>query len=358
MAKIAILCDNHGGVRNDSPFFHEYMSRCFTWFFDELSSRGITDLIHLGDVYDRRKYVNFLTAYRMRKDFLEPLVNKGIKTHIIAGNHDIFYTNTNHVNSLEELISNRYEGVTVHTEPIMLEYDGTQIQLIPWILDSNKEKSYDTIQNTKAEILMGHFEMKGFELLRGVVSDTGDDLSIFSRFDLVFSGHYHHKSYQENFHYLGAFAEYTWADFNDPRGFTVFDTETRKFEFVRNPHRIFKMISYDDVKYPNINDLIREKDYSEYKDCYVRIVSVNRTNPYAFDFLLNKLYKVSPIDISIIEDTIVLTDKSPVNPTSNLEIIQDTSSILDSYIDNLTLPMDSGKMKSYMKEIYQEALST
>lgn len=204
--------------------------------------------------------------------------------------------------------------------------------------------------------MMGHFEMTDFELLRGIKSDHGDSLDMFERFDIVFSGHYHHKSTKGNFHYLGAFAEYTWSDFNDPRGFTVLDTKTRKFEFIRNPHTMFKMVAYDDVKYPQILDLIREKDYSSYKDSYVRIVSVNRTNPYAFDFLLDKLHKANPIDISIIEDSGLLTQTDD-DLSSDVSSIQDTATLLDSYIDNLTLSVDNGKMKSYMKDVYKEALS-
>lgn len=356
MAKIAIICDTHSGVRNDSSFFHDYFARCYNWFFDHLEKEGIKDVIHLGDIYDRRKYISFLTAYRTRKDFLEPLSQKGISTHIISGNHDIYYKNTNHINALDELISDRYDGIRTYNSPTLLDFDGTQIQLMPWILESNSVESYETIKTTKAEIMMGHFEMTDFELLRGIKSDHGDSLDMFERFDIVFSGHYHHKSTKGNFHYLGAFAEYTWSDFNDPRGFTVLDTKTRKFEFIRNPHTMFKMIAYDDVKYPQILDLIREKDYSSYKDSYVRIVSVNRTNPYAFDFLLDKLHKANPIDISIIEDSGLLTQTDD-ELSSDVSSIQDTATLLDSYIDNLTLSVDNGKMKSYMKDVYKEALS-
>lgn len=356
MTKIAIICDTHNGVRGDSPYFHEYLARSYSWFFNELKDRNIDEVIHLGDLYDRRKYVSFLTAHRTRKDFLEKFDDLGIHMHVISGNHDIYYKNVNSINALDELVTGRYTNIKTYTSPTQLKYDGTIIQLIPWILESNSKESYDAISNTKAEILMGHFEVEGFELLRGIKSEHGDKLDIFDRFDLVFSGHYHHKSSKDGFHYLGAFAEYTWSDYNDPRGFTVFDTQTRIFEFVRNPNSIFKMIAYDDVKYPNILDLIREKDYSEYKDTYVRIVSVNRTNTYAFDFLLDKLYKECPIDISIIEDVKSLGDEN--YDMENLDTnVQDTTSIMNSYIDNLTLPVDRAIMKNYIQNIYKEALS-
>ena len=120
---------------------------------------------------------------------------------------------------------------------------------------------------------------------------------------------------------------------------------------------MFNMIAYDDVKYKNIIELIQERDYSKFKNTYVRIVSVNRTNPYAFEMLLDKLYKVGPADISIIEDSVLLTENSENSDDSTIEASQDTSTLLDSYIDNLTLPVDSVKMKNYMKDVYKEALS-
>lgn len=354
MTKIALICDSHSGIRNDNPIFIDYLDRSFKWFFDVLDQQEVKHMIHLGDVVDRRKYISYITSYSLRNSFLLPSEKRGIQTHIIAGNHDVTYKNTSYINALDELITGRYQNIHTYKDPKTIDIDGLSILLLPWINPENEEESKKAIRTTRAEIVMGHLELVGFEMFRGAISEHGEDVSLFSRFDQVFSGHYHHKSSKGNIHYLGAFAEYIWSDYNDPRGFHIYDTETRKFEFYRNPHQIFKMFSYDDEKDKDILQTINGTDYSQYKDSYVKVVCVKKTNPYAFDAMLDKLYKENPVDISIVED---MSSFNGTEDETEINEAEDTQAILDKYVSSLTLPVSNDRMKSYLKEIYQEAVS-
>ena len=57
---IALLNDSHFGVRNDSQAFQNYQLDFFdNQFFPYMQDNNIKNLIHLGDVVDRRKYINF-----------------------------------------------------------------------------------------------------------------------------------------------------------------------------------------------------------------------------------------------------------------------------------------------------------
>jgi len=353
MAKVALVTDTHAGVRNDNPAFQLYQKKCWEWFFDYIDSEKIQYVIHLGDIYDRRKYINFLSAKRVREDFLDPLEDRGIETHIIQGNHDSYYKDTHEVNALDELVAGRYTFIRTHSLPDIINIDGLDIQIMPWITKTTQDVSMDVINNPRAEILMGHLELNGFQMHRGTISDHGMSRNVFDKFDKVFSGHYHHRSTIGNVCYLGAFAEYTWSDYDDPRGFSIFDTDTRETTFLRNPYRMFRLAKYDDVANPNIVDKIQQTDFSKYKDTYVKLVVVNKSNPYAFDLLFDSIYKAGPLDITIIEDPTVLLDSEEDVEVNEAE---DTPTILRKYIDTLTLPLDNGKMKEFMLDVYNEAL--
>lgn len=354
MSRIALITDTHEGVRNDAPVFYDYFKKSFDWMFSIIDEQKIETVIHLGDLYDRRKYLNYVTAKRTREDFLAPLNERGIQTHILVGNHDSYYKDTHEVNSLKEIVDDRYENIHTYSIPALIEIDGCSLQLLPWITPSNYQISMDTIKTSQAEILLGHLDLMGFEELKGRISDHGMDSQVFDRFDMVLSGHFHHRSTIRNIHYLGAFTEQTWSDYNDPRGFTIFDTDTRQLEFHKNPFTLFKMISYDDVKDLNIYETIRDTDYSSFANSYVKIVCVAKNNPVAFDTLCDKLYKVGPTNVSVVEDVSTFVDNEE---DTEIDQSEDTPTLLRKFIDGLTLAVDPAKIKTLMQDIYMEALT-
>ena len=356
MAKIALITDTHAGVRNDNPAFQSYQKKCYEWFFKHISSLGIEFIIHLGDIYDKRKHVNFMSAKRLREDFLEPIHSKNINTWIIQGNHDSYYKDTHEVNALDELIGSRYPSIEIVSRPRVISIDGLDIQLLPWITKSNYDESMEAISNPKAQIAMGHLEVNGFEMYRGVKSDHGYDRTIFDKFDRVYSGHYHHRSTIGNVSYIGAFGEYTWHDYSDSRGFSIFDTESREIEFIQNPYKMFRILRYDDVAMPDIIEKIRQSDLSMYRDTYAKLVVINKSNPYAFDIVFDALYKAEPLDIQIVEDPTILLDNE--QNENDIDEAEDTTTILSKYIDGLTLGVDSSRMKKFMLDVYSEALQS
>jgi DNA repair exonuclease SbcCD nuclease subunit len=353
--KIALITDTHWGIRNDSSVFHDNNKKFLDdVFFPELERNGIDTIIHLGDLVDRRKYINYLTAKRLREDFLEPIAERGIEMHIIAGNHDVFYKNTNEVNSLRELVIGKYEKMFVWDElPINWRFGETNILMLPWICDDNREESYNAIKNSKASIVMGHLELTGFEMFKGSVNTHGDDPRIFDRFDLVCSGHFHHRSTVGNISYLGSHAEFTWSDYDDPRGFHILDTDTRELTFIQNPYTMFKKIWYNDEgKF--ITEVL-DVNTEQYKDKFVKVIVTNKTNPYWFDMFIENLEKIGISNLQIVEDHLNLALEEDGDIVDEAE---STIDIFKKYIGQYNLP-DSNRIKleNVIVELYNEALT-
>jgi DNA repair exonuclease SbcCD nuclease subunit len=355
--KIAIITDQHFGARNDSTHFLDFYEKFYRdTFFPNLDKNGITTVLILGDTFDRRKYINFYSLKRTKEMFFNELAKRNIKVFMLAGNHDTYFKNTNEVNSVDLLLQ-EYDNITVIDTPqtIHLDYGdvGSDVCMVPWICPENYEQSLQEIKNTSASLCMGHFEIAGFAMHRGMPSLDGLDRSRFSRFDMVFSGHYHHRSTQDNIRYLGNPYELTWQDYNDPRGFHLFDLSTYDIEFIENPNIMFHRITYDDKE--NSITEITNKDLSKYTGTYVKVVVVNKTNPYLFDKFMNNIYEVNPLDVTIAEDFMDLTEGVDDDMISQAE---DTITTINKFVDGIKEEhIDNEKLKTVMKELYVEALN-
>ena len=346
--KVAIITDQHFGARNDSIAFLDFFEKFYdNTFFPTLDANSISTVLVLGDTFDRRKYVNFYALDRAKKMFFDKLEERGIRVHMLAGNHDTYYKNTNEVNS-PDLLLVEYGNIDVISKPETIVVDGTSICMMPWICPENYQESLDHIKNTKAEICMGHFEIAGFAMYRGMESHDGLAKETFEKFDLVFSGHYHHRSSDKHIHYLGNPYELTWQDYNDPRGFHLFDLDTRELEFICNPYRMFERIEYNDKDQDPI-----DLDVIQLEQKYVKLVVVNKTDFYKFDKFIQKLYNKGCYEIKIIEDMSEFQD-GEIGEEINLE---DTLSVLANYIDSVETDVDKEQIKTFMRTLYTEAVN-
>jgi DNA repair exonuclease SbcCD nuclease subunit len=306
----------------------------------------------LGDVFDRRKYINFTTLKECKEFFFQNLREQKITMHAIVGNHDTTYTTTNSVNSLSLLLA-EYENIHVYeTEPVELKFDSTNILMCPWLIKDTNEHSMKIMKESSAHILCGHFGLKGFEMMRGIISDHGIDHKDFGHFEMVLSGHYHHPSAYGNIHYLGAQYEMNWSDYQGKRGFYLLDTETRELTFINNPYKMHHKIDYDDADLTL--DEVANIDTSVLVDCYVKVLVKNRTNPYLYDMFLDRLNECGAADVKTVEDSLNL---GSVTVDEMLEETKDTKDILHSYIDNVDTKLDKTKIKLVIDELYAEAIN-
>jgi len=346
--KIAFLNDTHCGIRNSSEIFmknaQDFYSKCF---FPYLNENNIKNIIHLGDYYDHRKFINFKALHHNRKIFLNKLREYGITMDIIPGNHDVYFKNTNELNSLKELLGHYMNEINIVMEPRVMDYGGTPIALVPWINNQNHDETLNFIKTCKADIVGAHLELNGFELMRGVHAHDGMDHKIFSRFDMVLSGHYHTKSNKDNIHYLGSQMEFFWSDAGDPKYFHVLDTETRELTAVHNPHTLFEKVLYDDhnTNYHNF-------DVSLFDNKFVKIIVVNKSDLFTFDRFIDRIQDRPIHELKIAENFDEFLGESIEDDEVSME---DTGDLLDSYIEAADTDLDKNKLKVSMRNLLTEA---
>jgi len=354
--RIAILNDSHFGLRNSSDVFIDYTEKFFRdVFFPYCDKNGIKDIIHLGDFYDHRKFVNYKVLHRSRKMLLEPAAERGIKMMIIPGNHDVYFRNTNELCGLREVLGYYKDNVYICMNPLVANMDGLDIGFLPWVTVDNYAKSLDFINTCKAPVLMSHLELKGFEMMKGMpVAAHGMDATMFARFEMVLSGHYHTKSSKDNIHYLGTQYEQTWADADDPKFFHVLDTQTRELTAIQNTNSIFNRFVYNDTIYDKPQDVIDKCKFDRAAGSFVKVIVAKKTDPFVFDKYVDRMQQAGPFELKIVESFEEFSGEAVQDDHLSLE---DTGKLLNTYIEAVETDLDKARLKTLIQELYVEAQS-
>ena len=344
--KVAIITDQHFGARKNSKLFHDYFLKFYEEvFFPSLEAEGITTVIDMGDTFDSRKGIDFSALAWAKDHYYDRLKEMGVHVHTIIGNHTAYYKNTNDVNAAD-LLLREYDNVTVYSKPTEVTVGGLDILFIPWINQENEKETYQLIQKTVCPCAMGHLELQGFRVNRQIVMDHGAESKLYSKFEKVFSGHYHTRSDDGRVFYLGNPYELYWTDVGDRRGFTFFDTETLEHTPVDNPFQIFHNIYYEDDNHQTF-------DARPYENKIVKVIVRKKSDTKKFEKFLDKLYHVGVADLKVIENY----DFGGWFQESDCEEIEgeDTLSILNRYIQESEIDLDKSEVTKMMSEIYREA---
>jgi len=352
MSKVAVISDTHWGVRNDNVAFMDMTKKFLDdVFFPTIQSRSIDHVVHLGDVVDRRKQISYVTANRLRQDFLDVMAERSLRGTFIAGNHDCYYKNTNKINALTELIEGNYPNIECYIEPEEIDIKGTRVLLLPWICDENRETSLRMINESTASICMGHLEIVGFEMFRGSIATHGQSRNAFDRFSTILSGHFHHRSSDGSITYVGSHGEFTWSDYSDSRGFHILDLKTQELEFIPNPYRMFNKIWYDDTD--KELEQVLDVDLSSLAGSILKVIVTNKTNPYWFDIFCSKIEKAGVLSMQIVEDHLNL------NLEDDDDIVNEAESTLDifkKHIGQINTPnLNVEKLERVITDLYSKA---
>ena len=341
--KVAIITDQNFGDRKSSKLFHDYFKRFYdNIFFPYLKENNITTVIDMGDTFDNRRAIDLWSIDWAKNNYFSVLDSMGVKLHTIVGNHTAYYKDTNQVNTIN-LLLNEYKNISIYPEAEEITIDKLKILLLPWINSENQEKTFDLIKKSNAKVAMGHLELNGFVATRGHMMEDGMDSDILSKFDKVYSGHYHTRSTDGKIYYLGNPYELYWNDVNDSRGFHIFDTETLEHTPIDNPYRLFYNVYYEDTPHQLF-------DASEYNNKIVKVIVRQKTSQRKFEKFLDKLYSVGVSELKVIENFVIQD-----NDDFEVEESENTLSILNRYIDDSEIDCDKSIVKGILQKVYREA---
>lgn len=341
MIQIAVISDTQYGSRQDYVPFLELNRKFFrNVFFPELEKRDIKVIVHLGDLLERRKYVNYLTASYLKEDFFDRIIQGGYHLHWIFGNHDIFYRETTEINAANVLAPPHIYKYHKATDVV---FDGLPVLFIPWVVKENFDYTMQVIEQSPAQVAFGHLQLQGFQMDQHNIAKVGLSPSILEKFELVLTGHFHHRSIKKDIYYVGSHAEFTWADYGDQHGFHIFDTDHVDVEFVPNPYTIFKKVEFDG-KHLLLNP-------EECRGKLVKVVVQKKDNMEAYNNFIQQIEAAQPLDISIIDTylNVHLTDENIISDA------KETLTIILECTEAADVQVNKPRLKSFMTDLYRQA---
>jgi Straboviridae/Ackermannviridae/Kyanoviridae exonuclease subunit 1 len=370
MAKVAVMSDIHLGVRQNSKvFLDHFLDFLDTTVIPTCKKNDVQELVIAGDLFDHRKLQNVELLHTLRevKQFYAKLVDTFHSIHILPGNHDIYHTNTLRVNSLEECIpayclNNRFNDgpIQLYMEPTAVNLSGLKVLMVPWICEENEKDVLQSIADNSSVCshIIGHFHLRGYSLGHGQVAEDGHNDDLFSAYRSVGSGHFHTLSEKRVgnclVQYLGCPYEMTWADWNDPKGFHLLDTETGLYEFHRNPRSLFHKIDWSEYAGGCWErKKVDHETIEKFRGSYCRVMVTEPTK--GLDLFLTELEKVA-LDVKRVDKAIssdVSSDDSAIAASLDFD---DAWPFLKKALDEGEPQVPKERLEKFLADVYKEAM--
>lgn len=342
MTKIVVLGDTHFGARNSNKIVEHWQERFFNEvFWPYVEDNSIKTVIQLGDWFDNRKWINLQTMAFQKRVFVERVQQNNIQVHTIIGNHDIPFRHSLDMSSPVQILGHE-PNFTVWDNIGKITIDDVTFTMLPWICNENEVDSLETI-SAGGDILVGHLEIAGFNLHGNHKSLEGLPAANFTKWNKVWSGHYHTQSQNGNINYMGTPYQMSWNDYMPKCGFWVFDTHDRSETFINNPLRYFHRIDWNDGYVGELQHIANS---------YVKLTVKKKTDFEAFEKFVDQINFHNPYELKIVESF----EEFNSDNVAELIKLSTTEELISEYIDDVATHTDKEKVKLMMHSIYEEAI--
>jgi len=358
--EIALISDIHFGCRGNSE---RYISTMVSFFkdtlFNVIKKRNITDLRILGDLFDNRNALNVRTINAVIDVFAffeENLPHLKIK--ILMGNHDQYYHNRYDIISLN--ILRHFKNIEVIDKVVTDNINGKSILMVPWIVPETSiyQDYMGYVQSEKKfDLLLGHFEINGFEVTPGIIDTHGINLKLFKNFKRVFSGHYHLRNTMEQISYLGCPYQLTWGDYGNVKGIHIYNVDSNETEFIENTDSpIFMKIYMADLAAG------KKEVLQNISGNFVKLIIDKKYNESSIQQVM-ALIESKGVTLTIDNQYVEQTEISTETGLTDLSKLHDPLSFLMEYVKIIDIPedmkllVDKQELIKRATEIYQKLLS-
>jgi hypothetical protein len=204
--KAMVWTDLHLGLKSNGVQHNEDCWAFTQWMCDLAQQQGCETCLFLGDFHNNRNNVNVMTLnYGLR--CLEHVASKFDQTIIIPGNHDLFFRDRRDMYSVSW--ARNISGILIVNE---IESIGDCV-FVPWMVGED----HKIIARQRGQYMFGHFELPNFLMNAMVKMPEVGELRCehFSKFDKMFTGHFHKRQQQSNIVYIGNCFPHNFSDAGD-----------------------------------------------------------------------------------------------------------------------------------------------
>jgi len=341
--KIAIIGDVHFGHHSNKQLYQNIQDVYFNIFLYKILEKNpeISDLFILGDVFDNRNILNVKTINLALRIFQH--LSERVRIHCLLGNHDVYYTKSKKIHSLD--IFNIFDTVAVYSDISTIAIDNRKILLIPWIQTAeDREAAISAIKSAKEndiDLILTHNSINNFEMVRHYQERNGLLQEIFPV--RTFAGHFHLRDTKGNVTYVGSPYEITWNDAGNQKGVYIVNLRNMEEKFIPNE------ISPKHIK---IYTSQAEQDFSTLTGHFIKIIIDNDISEADLLKLKTKIESCDIMSCSIeseFENIPQLAD--------GFEITEGPRELLIEFIKTIQLPkhIDLNKLVSMIEYIHEKA---
>ena len=335
------------GARSGSTSFRELFRRYYVHtLFPYIVENGIKTVIHLGDFFDDTNAINVKDIDFLLSEYIPEFKKTGAHMHVVSGNHDTYYKTTNTTHATIVLQMFPYLFTVVHDDIQTLDVNGQKFVLCPWINPDNHDRLMEGIKTHAYDdtILCGHFEVNGAKMYKSSARcDHGIEPNVFKRYQRVLSGHFHTPNTINNIDYIGALFHYNWEDYNDWRGFTIYDTDTKAFDKVENANCLFMQCTY-----PTDVEL-------DVTGKYVRVVIESEVNRVQFQDWKKAIEAKNPVKLDIIDLSVLASAVEPEDDQDHADV--DNKGIVDYAHEYVREHAKRDKLVQTFQHLYESSLN-